>query len=198
MALDWNKEISFNGTSKKATQYPSKTHINLNVAEASVVDLRKAIPIAVVLIALVACVVKFGIVDFYGQVAAKQADLSQQKAALAQVDAKLANYDSVKTEYESYGSYLTGSAATQVDAITVLNLVDQQIMPSASVTGINLKNDTLSLSLTNASLDTIGKLVSTLSSQPIVSNVSVSTAATNATAAQDVTATMVVTLQQAS
>lgn len=80
----------------------------------------------------------------------------------------------------------------------MLNLVDQQIMPSASVTGINLKNDTLSLSLTNASLDTIGKLVSTLSSQPIVSNVSVSTAATNATAAQDVTATMVVTLQQAS
>jgi hypothetical protein len=198
MALDWNKSLSFGGSSKKAAEYPTKTIINLNTVTSTAVDPRKAIILGVILAVLVGCFVKFGVMDFYGQVSAKQAELSRQQATLAQVESKLANYDSIKAEYESYGSYLSGSSAAAVDAITVLNLIDQQIMPVAKVTSVTLKDNSLSLSLTNASLSTIGNLVNTLSAQSIVSNVSVSTAATNATAAQDVTATMVITLKQAS
>jgi hypothetical protein len=200
MALDWSKKVSFGGNSSKKSlnAYPAKTSMNLIAADKNAVDLRKVLPIVVVLAVLVALFVKFGVVDYYAQVAVKQNDLAVQKASLSAVESKLASYDSVKAEYESYGSYLSGSSATQVDALIVLNMVDQQIMPTASVTAINLKSNTLSLSLANASLDTIGNLVKSLDAQPIVSNVSVSTAATSATAAQDVTATMVVTLQQAS
>lgn len=198
MALDWNKEIRFGGSSKKTAEYPTKTIINLNTVDHATIDLRKAVILGVVLLVLVTCFVKFGVLDFYGQVAAKQNELSQQQAALSQIENKISNYDSVKAEYESYGSYLSGNSATAVDAITVLNLIDQQIMPVSKATSITLKDNTLSLSLTNASLSTIGDLVNTLSAQPIVSNVSVSTAATSATAAQDVAATMVITLRQAS
>lgn len=198
MALDWNKEITIGGPSKKASsEYPSKTTMNLAATEGRTVNLRNTILVGILLLVLVVLFAKFAVADFYGQVSQKQAELSTQKAQLAQVESKLANYDSVKAEYESYGTYVTGSSAAQVDALTVLNLVDQQIMPSARVTAINLKDNSLSLSLTNVSLDTIGNLVKTLNAQSIVSNVSVSTAANSATAASDVTATMVITLQQA-
>lgn len=199
MALDWNKQITIGGGSSKRASggFPTKTSMNLAVAQGHTINLRNTVIVSVLLLVVVVMFVKFGVVDYYDRIAQKQTELSAQKAQLAQMENKVANYDSVKAEYESYGSYLTGSSASQVDAITVLDLVDQQIMPSARVTAISLKNNTLSLSLSGASLETIGTLAKTLDAQAIVSNVSVSTAANSTTAAADVTATMVITLQQA-
>lgn len=193
MALDWNRKVEIGGRSRKsANEYPSKSSMNLMVPDEHGMELRKAVPLGIGLFLAVLLFVKFGIVDQYAQVAAAQSQLTEQQVLVSQYQAQLADYDSVKTDYQGYSA---ASSSGNVNAITVLNMVEQQVMPSASVTTVNLKDNVLTLTLSNVSLDTVGTLQKSLKSQSIVSDVSVSTATTSESASSNVIATMTITLK---
>lgn len=198
MALDWNKEISFSGLKKRSPkpkdEYPSKTYMNLMVSDKKSFDLKSNIPLMVVLLIIVVLVMKFGVFDFYARIDAKQAELNSHQQTLSSLNAELTNYNAVLEEYEGYESMSITSSGLRVDALEALNLVDRFVVPSARVASLSLVGNTLTLNLTNISLDGVGKLASTLYGQDIVENVSVSTAATQETASEDVTATMTITL----
>lgn len=198
MALDWNKEISFSGLKKRSPkpkdEYPSKTYMNLMVSDKKSFDLKNNIPLMVVLLIIVVLVMKFGVFDFYARIDAKQAELNSHQQTLSSLNAELTNYNAVLEEYEGYESMSITSSGLRVDALEALNLVDRFVAPSARVASISLVGNTLTLNLTNISLDGVGKLASTLYGQDVVENVSVSTAATQETASEDVTATMTITL----
>ena len=198
MALDWSKQVSFSGLKKRSpkakVEYPEKTYMNLVVQEKKKVNIRGDLPKILILVVIVALVLKFGIFDFYARVDAKQAELNAQQRTLSELTTELANYDAVVQEYEGYESMSIASDGLQVNALDALNLVDRFIMPSARVASLSLSGNTLSLNLTEITLDGVGQLVSTLYEQPMVANVSVSTAATQQTASEDVTAAMVITL----
>lgn len=192
MALDWNKPVHLSDLrGKNSTGYPTKTTMNLCVSGSQELDLRSAVPVALLLIVLVALFVKFGVVDQLAQVAAKQSELTQQQAILTADEAKLANYNKVEEEYDGYA---VSTNSGSVSAITALDLVDTYVAPSATVSSINLKDNTLTLTLTNVNLDTVGALTTTLQGRPIVSGVTVSTAATSTTDTQNVVATMIISL----
>ena len=165
--------------------------MNLCVSGSQELDLRSAVPVGLLLIVLVALFVKFGVVDQMAQVTEKQSELSQQQAILTADEAKLANYDKVEEEYDGYA---VSTNSGSVSAITALDLVDTYVAPSATVSSINLKDNKLTLTLTNVNLDTVGALTTTLQGRPIVSGVTVSTAATSATDTQNVVATMIISL----
>ena len=198
MALDWNKEISFSGLKKRAPkpkdEFPSKTYMNLMVSEKKSFDLRSNIPLIVILLIVVVLVMKFGVFDFYARVDAKQAELNAHQQTLNSLNAELTNYNTVLEEYEGYESMSITSSGLRVDALEALNLVDRFVAPSARVVSISLVGNTLTLNLTDISLDGVGKLASTLYEQDMVANVSVSTAATQETASKDVTAAITITL----
>ena len=198
MALDWNKEISFSGLKKRAPkpkdEFPSKTYMNLMVSEKKSFDLRSNIPLIVVLLIIVVLVMKFGVFDFYARVDAKQAELNAHQQTLNSLNAELTNYNTVLEEYEGYESMSITSSGLRVDALEALDLVDRFVAPSARVVSISLVGNTLTLNLTDISLDGVGKLASTLYEQDMVANVSVSTAATQETASKDVTAAITITL----
>ena len=198
MALDWNKEISFSGLKKRAPkpkdEFPSKTYMNLMVSEKKSFDLRSNIPFIVILLIIVVLVLKFGVFDFYARVDAKQAELNAHQQTLNSLNAELTNYNTVLEEYEGYESMSITSSGLRVDALEALNLVDRFVAPSARVVSISLVGNTLTLNLTDISLDGVGKLASTLYEQDMVANVSVSTAATQETASKDVTAAITITL----
>ena len=201
MALDWNKEISFSGlkkrTPKPKDEYPSKTYMNLMVSEKKSFDLRSNIPLIVVLLIIVVLVMKFGVFDFYARVDAKQAELNAHQQTLSSMNAELTNYNTVLEEYEGYESMSITSSGLRVDALGALALVDRFVAPSARVASLSLVGNTLTLNLTDISLDGVGKLVSTLYEQDMVANVSVSTAATRETASEDVVVAMTITLATA-
>ncbi|HAM15957.1 MAG TPA: hypothetical protein DCP91_08910 [Eggerthellaceae bacterium] len=201
MALDWSKEISFSGLknrpAKQKTEYPSKTYMNLMVVDKRTIDVRKAVPTAIILAIVVALVVKFGILDFYGRVDAKHAELASQQQSLNALRSELTNYDAVLEEYEGYESISASEEGLSVDAVEALGLVDRYVAPSARVASISLSGDTMSLNLADVTLDGVGQLVSVLYEQAIVKNVSVSTAATQQTASPGVVATMTITLAPA-
>ena len=198
MAVDWSKQISFSGlkkrTPKAKVEYPEKTYMNLMIKEKSSFDLKGNIPAIVILVIVVVLVLKFGVFDFYARVDAKQAELNAQQQTLNALTAELVNYSAVLEEYEGYESMSIAGDGSSVNTLDVLALIDRYISPVARVSSMSLKGNTLTLVLTDISLDGVGKLSSTLYGQDIVKNVSVSTAATQETASEDVVATMTVTL----
>ena len=202
MALDWGKNISFAGLRKKAPKpkavYPTKTYINLVVSDKKKLELRSTLPKAILIVLITVVAIKFGVFDFYDRVAKKEAELSAQTQVLSGLEAQLVEYDAVKAEYETYESTKLVADGLTVSAVEALQLVDSHIAPAARVDSIDLKGNTMSLTLANITLDGVGKLVSNLYKQPNVDNVTVSTAATNkAESNATTTATMVVTLKVA-
>ena len=183
MALDWGKDISLAGLKKKAPKpkavYPTKTYINLVVSDKKKIDLRSTLPKAILVVLLAVVAIKFGVFDFYERVGQKEIELARQTQTLNELEARLVNYDAVKAEYETYESTKLVADGLTVPVVDVLKLIDRYIAPAAQIDSIDLKGNTLSLNLSNITLNGVGKLVSSLYEQPIVDNVSVSTATTN-------------------
>ncbi len=195
MALDWNKEVSFGNIFKRSNKagssnYPTKTTMNLYVVERKT-QTNRVVLIGILLFLLVVLFVKFGVIDQYARLSAKEAELSQQKLNVSQAEAKLTNYDEVLATYQGFAS--TGDP-NAVDAISVLDLVTTQVMPYANVSSIALKDGVLTLTVTGAPLSTVGDLTSNLMVQDMVENVSVSTASNSTKSTTGDTATITVQL----
>ena len=67
-------------------------------------------------------------------------------------------------------------------------------MPVTTVTSISLADETLTLTLYNVPLDTVGNLAKDLETQEMVQSVNVSTATTQNAEGQNTVSTLVVTL----
>lgn len=201
MALEWGKEFSFSGLKKRqpkqSTAYPEKRYINLAVSDKKTMDVRRTVITGIVLVVLVALFAKFGVMDFYGRIAEKQAELSAQTSQLSAMKVKLVDYDSVLERYEGYGSLSVGEGGLVVDVMDAFALIDNCISPNARVASVSMAGDTMTLSLTEVSLEGVGQVVSELYEQSIVQSVSVSTATNQQAANSDVVATMTVKLKPA-
>ena len=201
MALDWSKEISFSGLGKgkqgAKTAFPSKTYMNLIAEDKKQLEVRKTVLVGILLLLIVVAFAKFGVFDFYDRVNHKQAELTQLQSKEASLAAQLVDYNEVLTEYRAYESSRISTDENTVSAADALALVDKYIAPYARVASIDLLGNTVSLSLADITLDAAGTLVGALNAQPIVANVTVSTATTtNQANSSDVLVTMVVTLQK--
>jgi hypothetical protein len=200
MALEWGKNITFTGIRKKVsggkTSYPEKTHMNLMVADARTIDLRRTGITAIFVVIAIALISKFAVFDILDQVNQKRGELVTVQSEYLSLQNQLKDYAEVEEEFESYAASQLSAEAGIVSNIEALELVDKIIAPKAQVDAINLNGNTLSLSLSNITLNNLGKLVSTLYKQDMVANVTVSTAATQQTAASDVVASMTITLQR--
>jgi hypothetical protein len=172
MSLDLDETTTLSDKGKpSSTNMPTKTTMNLYVPDSHTIDKHRAIPLGIALAVAVGLFAKFGVIDQLARVSQAQAQLAQQQTLVAQADSKLSDYDTVKSEYDTY--ILTSGGS--------------------STSAINLKDNTLTLTLSNISLETLGTLSNTLKSQQTVSDVSVS-AAQSASSTQASTATMTITL----
>lgn len=200
MALEWSKEISFSGLKKGKTkmnsEYPSKTYMNLSVAKAGSRISTRSIPLIVVLVVILGLIIKFGVIDFYARVGQAEAALEQQRVQLAEMSTAIAGYDELLEEYESYDTEHLAPDASTVSAMSVMEMVQKVVVPHASIESIDLSGNVLTMSVKDINLNSTSTLVNLLYQQPLVKSVTVSTASTNGQTAEDVTTTMVVTLQR--
>ena len=200
MALDWKKELSFSGLkkgkSKTNSAYPSKTYMNLTVQNKRQMDVKRSIPLAIVLIVVVALFAKFGVLDFYGRVAETQSELNQRQSILSDLNQHLVGYDALLEEYESYDTEHLVAGDSTVSAMDALGLVDRVVAPNARVESLGYSGNVLTLSVSEITLDSAGSLVSLLYKDPLVANVTVSTASNQTQNDSAVTTAMTVTLQR--
>ena len=200
MALDWKKDISFAGLkrakSKGSTDFPSKTYMNLAVQPKSKMDVKRSIPLAIILVVVVGLFVKFGVLDFYARVNEAQAELNQHQSVLNELNANLVDYDAVQEEYEAYDKEHLVSEAGLVSPVEALEVVDRVVSPYAHVQSIGINKNVMTLNVSDITLDSAGALVSLLYKEPIVASVTVSNASTKEMNTADVTTSMTITLQR--
>lgn len=204
MALDWNKEISLStilgfvnksgkgkGAQKKSSEIPTKTTMNLCVTEQNTADVRKRVLIAILAVVVTAAFVKFGVLDPLGGLASKQAELERQQAILSETMSGDTDYQEVLKLYEAYAARYREGA---IDAIEVLDIVEQRVKSVARVTQIVLADNTLTLTLEGATLQTVGDLANTLEKDPMVVRTNVSSAERQHDGTENTVSTLVVTL----
>jgi len=199
MALDLGKKLSIGdikGAAKKTKKadYPEKTYINLVQVDRKTIDMRRTVVTGIIVVILLALFAKFGVIDFYARLDAKKAELGAQTAQLTALQTQLANYNAVLEEYEGYESMSLSGDGMSVNALDAINLVETYVAPSANIASLSLSGSTLTLSLSDVSLDGVGQIASTLREQSMVKNVSVSTASTRNADSENVTAAMAISL----
>lgn len=200
MALDWKKNVSPSsvkglfgkgGGVSAGSSYPSKTTMNLYVGDTKTADVRKVAVAGVALALLIGLFVKFGVLDQLAMLSQRQGELAEQQLLVDSMDASLDEYAAVKEVYDSYMVRYGGGSA---DAISLLDMVEQHVMNTARVTSLVLSDGTLTLTLYDIPLDTVGDLAKDLENQDVVTSVNVSTATTQKAEGQNTVSTLVITL----
>lgn len=202
MALDLKQEVSLSsitkvfkrggkGDGQGAGKIPSKVTMNLYQGDTRQTDIRKAIIVGVLLLVFILLFLKFGVLDQLDGLTRRQNELAHQEALLDQYKAQAPEYASVKEAYDTLRAQYGGDS---LDAISLITMIEQQVMPRATVSSIAFTNNTLTLTLYNVPLDTVGEISKTLQEHPAVKNVNVTNATTRDAEGQNTISTLVVTL----
>lgn len=97
-------------------------------------------------------------------------DLTRQQILAVQLDTRLEGYEALADAYlRTGGSILTESEQAMHSPTALLEMVAQLVFPNANVTEFTLSGGTLTLHLTDISLQDAGSLVSELKSHSLVS-----------------------------
>lgn len=179
------------GRGRKGDGLPTKRGMNLYQSARQATDGRKLAITAAALAVGVALFAKFAVMGPLQQVSDKQAELAQVQAQLQPLQEAAADYDSTLAEYNQYAPV---SSTTGVDTKALMDMVEQQVMPYATVSQESLEDDTLTLTLSNVSLTTVGQLATILQGQTGVESVSVATAQTPSDSASGDTSSVVATV----
>ena len=179
------------GGGQGASQIPSKTTMNLYQVEHAKTNLRTAVLVGVLVLVVLMAFVKFGVLDPLGTLSQKQAQLERQQQLLTKAAEGSGDYAEVK---ELYDAYEAEYGSEMIDAIAVLDMVEQRVMGRATISNIVLADNTVTLTLEGVSLQTVGELASEVEKEPMVRATNVSSAETKDNGAENTVSTLVVKL----
>ena len=175
-------------TREKKGKPPVKITLNLYVKEKKPLRLSRLIPGVLAVLLLAALFGKFAVLDRYAAVAAAQEKLAAEQAELDAIRETYADYDKVLAEYRKYN--YTGFDRTIADRLDILAILENKVFPMGDVERMSVTGKTLSMTITGLSLRQVSGLLKRLEAEPLVNQVTVSTAGYSETP-QDETAAAV-------
>lgn len=178
----------------KGSQYPSKTSINLAMADDSTqfTPRTAAMLVLVLLFAVVFC--KFAVIDVMGAASQAESRVSAAQAQLSTLQAANADYNEVQAEYDKIGvSGLSEDERALADRGDVIELIENTAAQLGSLQAVRVSGNTMELQFSDRSLHDVSRLMQVLESKDIVAGVSVSMAKTDEKT--DVVSVVTVTLQ---
>ena len=178
----------------KGSQYPSKTSINLAMADDSAqFTPRTAVMLVLVLLfAVVFC--KFAVIDVMGAASQAESRVSAAQAQLSALQAANADYNEVQAAYDKIGvSGLSADERALADRGDVIELIEKTASQLGSLQAVRVSGNTMELQFSDRSLHDVSRLMQVLESKDIVAGVSVSMAKTDEKT--DVVSVVTVTLQ---
>ena len=163
---------------KKKGQYPSKTALNLAVQYSASAMRGSTVAAFLILLIAVGGFTKILVIDqmnrvnvAQGQAAVFQQQLDAEKAANAE-------YEGVAEEYNRYFyTGFTDEELAAVDRMEILNLLEDKLMSSAKVEDVSVSGNSVSVNLSDLSLQQLSALISRLKESEIVEDVTVYSAA---------------------
>lgn len=169
----------------------TKTTINLAQKERRTDGVRTVLPTAIVLAALIALFCKFGVVDRLNRVTRVEGQTEQTEQMLSRMREKAANYNAVKDKYEA-STAAQAALSGGADPMGCLTLIEENLMGDAAVSSLAISGDTISVKLSNVTLNQISVMYTRLKASSLVAGVKVYTAQTGEQSAAKVTAAMTI------
>lgn len=160
-------------TKKTAVVVPSKKTMNF-VHHQSTFNLKKVLPIVLVVLIVAAVFVKFGILDPLAKKTAALNELSMKQEQLAVINTKLAGYPELEKEYGRYSyGWMNDTEINLVSRMDVLNLIEQRIATKAIIDDIAVNNNVLTLNIHGITLEQASSMVKNLEESDLVTSASV-------------------------
>lgn len=160
-------------TKKTAVVVPSKKTMNF-VHHQSTFNLKKVLPIVLVVLIVAAVFVKFGILDPLAKKTAALNELSMKQEQLAAINTKLADYPELEKEYGRYSyGWMNDTEINLVSRMDVLNLIEQRIATKAIIDDIAVNNNVLTLNIHGITLEQASSMVKNLEESDLVTSASV-------------------------
>lgn len=173
-------DLNFDLKRAKKPVYPSKRHINL--VECSRQETHVARNTVLLVVILVAAVLfgKFAVADVLSAASSATARVNAVQAEAAALAQQNADYAELQEKYEEYAvNSLSDEEMSLVDRGQILALLQRTVANSADLQSVSIQENTVQLQFANGSLEDVSNIVASLESEPLVQNVSVSTAQTN-------------------
>lgn len=177
---------------QKGDQDTFKTTINLAQKERHNTNVGAVLPVAIALAVFIGLFCKFGVIDRLNKVTEMEKQTAETQQLLQQAQVKTKDYDSVREKYESSTAVQAGA----VDPMSCLTLLQEYLLDSAEVSSFSVSGSTISVKMSNVTLNQLSAIYDRLKASPLVSGVKVYTAQTGSKNADKVTAAM--TIQMAS
>ena len=170
---------------KNAVVAPSKKTMNF-VHHQSSFNLKKVLPVVLVILIVAAVFGKFGVLDPLDKKTAALNELSLKQEQLAAVEAKLSGYDELAKEYGRYSyGWMNETEVNLVSRMDVLGLIESRIANKAIIDNIAVNNNVLTLNIHGITLEQASSMVKNLEASDLVESASVYNAvADNAEEAQ--------------
>ena len=155
-------EIKTKLTKQKAVQMPSKKTMNF-VHHQSSFNLKKVLPVLVIILAIGIVFAKFGFMDPLAEKAAAYNELALKQEQLAAINTKLTGYDELAKEYGRYSyGWMDETEGNMGSRMDVLHLVEEEISTKAYIDNLAVNNNVLTLNIHGISLEQASAMVKSL------------------------------------
>lgn len=158
---------------KAAAQLPGKKTMNF-VHHQSSINLKKLVPVLLVICIAAALFAKFGFIDPLAKKTAAYNELTLKQEQLAAINTKLAGYDELALEYGRYSyGWMNDTEVNMVSRMDVLKLIEKEISNKAVIEDIAVNNNVLTLNIHGITLEQASAMVKRLEQQDLVSSAAV-------------------------
>lgn len=193
--MQFNMQLSLKKAGKQKRLEP-KYIFNLAQFEKESMGAPKLAIVLVLIVAAIVLIGKFGVLDRFNALHQKETEASDLQQKVDEVHAEIAELQGVTDEYAHYTTDgMEEEELSLVNRVDVMNLINRLVLPHASVGSWSLQGNTLVLTITNTTLSWVNRIVQEFNMEEMVNYCFVQTAATEATAAKDLTAQLTAYLQ---
>ena len=166
-------EIKTKLIKQKAVQVPSKKTMNF-VHHQSSFNLKKVLPVLVIILAIGIVFAKFGFMDPLAEKAAAYNELALKQEQLAAINTKLTGYDELAKEYGRYSyGWMDETEVNMVSRMDVLHLVEEEISTKAYIDNLAVNNNVLTLNIHGITLEQASAMVKSLEERGLVESAAV-------------------------
>lgn len=167
-----SKEISFR---KKTSKWPSKKGINF-ISDQQERANKKALIWFLVFLILLVPFTYFGVYGMIAKVNAAEAQYNQVQQQINTYKETTSDYDEVKKQYDTVvGSFLTDDEKACTDRLKIFQMVEEDIMPSASIQSIAVNGAQVTVVTGTTDLATVSSMIVKLQADTRNSYVTVTT-----------------------
>ena len=186
---------------QKPVKYPTKRTINLAKRESHSQSVMTIGIGSAVILVLVVCVVKFGVLDQLARQSAAESAYNTVHTQYVDMQNAVEKYPEVEEKYRTYSKKWMqqedSGAFVSVDRQEVLDLMENNLQRYGEVKSVNVSDDTMIVSMSGMTLQEISAMFEILQQQPIVKSADLTIASTEKTAGEDLDFSVTITLQPA-